>query len=286
MSFHHKHEEVYKLIHANIPVLLTGEAGSGKSTLAKMIADEMKLRFFAMSMTRQTTLSHLLGFLSVNGNYIPSNLRDCFEHGGMMLLDEIDAGDPNVLLSLNTIENGYISFPDGLIECHPDFRLVATSNPQDQHNFYTGRSKLDLATLDRYDIVDIDRDDALEQELVDHDTHQRMQLLRKIMGSHNASRPISMRDSIRYYKRKKLDLLSDTFVYRLTDKNDLVFEEYSKQVEDLPKHQDQSECKSFDELYDLLQVRSGGKARGKAQKASGESGEQDSDSDAGNESEE
>jgi MoxR-like ATPase len=263
MKHHAKYDEVRKLIEANIAVLLTGEAGSGKTTLAMHISEDMKLKFFTMSMTRQTTLSHLLGFVSVNGNYIPSSLRKCFESGGMMLLDEIDAGDPNVLLALNTIENGYISFPDAMIKCHSDFRLVATANPQDQHNFYTGRSKLDAATLDRFDTIDVDRDDKLEVDLVDEDTHMRMQLMRKIMASNNSAKPISMRDSIRYQQRKDLGLLDEAFILRLTDKSELVMEQYNKEVQDIPKHQNQSECETLDELSDLLMVRNGSKPKPK-----------------------
>ncbi len=279
MRMHAKYDEVKRLIDANIAVLLTGDAGSGKTTLPKQIAEEMKLRFFGMSLTRQTTLSHIMGFISINGDYIPSLFRQAFEFGGLMLFDEIDAGDPNVLLSLNTIENGYVSFPDGLINCHPDFRLVATSNPQDQHDFYTGRSKLDGATLDRFDIVDIDRDDALERELVDYDTHQRMQLLRKIMKGHNASKKVSMRDSIRYQNRKDLNLLSDSFILRLTGKSDLIYEQYMTEVENLPKHQDQSECKTIDELADLLKVRAGGKPNAKTETETGEESPENSGSD-------
>lgn len=261
MTNHAKYDEVRTLVEANIAVLLTGEAGSGKTTLVKQIAEDMKLKFFTLSMTRQTTLSHLLGFMSVNGTYVPSRLRECVEFGGMMLLDEIDAGDPNVMLALNTIENGYVSFPDELVNCHPDFRLSATANPQDQHNFYTGRSKLDGATLDRFDVIDVDRDEVLEQTLVDDDTFMRMRLLRKIMAAHNAAKPISMRDSVRYQKRKDLNLLDEKFVLRLTGKSDLVMEQYMKEVKDIPKHQNQNQCNTLDELSDLLTARSGGKPK-------------------------
>jgi hypothetical protein len=163
-------------------------------------------------------------------------------------------------LCLNTIENGYISFPDALVKSHPKFRLAATANPQDQHNFYTGRSKLDRATLDRFDVIDVDRDSDLEQTLVDEDTYIRMQLLRKIMASNNSAKPISMRDSVRYQKRKDLSLLDDKFVLGLTDKSELVYEQYIKEVGNLPKHMDQAKCQTIDELSDLLNVRAGIKA--------------------------
>jgi len=258
MTHHISFPKVRLLVDNRIPVLLTGDAGSGKTTLAEHIAIDMKLKFHSLSMTRQTTLSHILGFISVNGTYVPSTLRKCFDidgDGGLMLIDEMDAGDPNVLLCLNTIENGYISFPDGLIRCHPNFRIVATCNPQDQHNKFTGRSKLDASTLDRYDTIDVERDDLLEKSLVDPDTHNRMQLLRKIMGRNNSSKNITMRDAIRYQQRKDLNILDDAFVYRLTDKADLVLEQYKAEVGAIPKHQDQSECGTFDELFDLLAVR-------------------------------
>lgn len=282
MNLHSSYPTVLKLVENNIPVLLTGEAGSGKTTLATQVAEAVKLEFFSISMTRQTTLSHILGFVSVNGTYIPSTLRKCFDidgDGGLMLFDEIDAGDPNVLLCLNTIENGYISFPDGLVKCHPDFRIMATANPQDQHNIYTGRNRLDAATLDRYDIIDVARDDLLEKTLVDDSTHSRMQLLREIMGRNNSSKTISMRDALRYQQRIDLNLLDTGFVYRLTDKADLVFEQYMKEVESIPKHRDQSECTTFDELVDLLTVRAGGKPSAKTETETGEQSEQSSKGD-------
>ena len=263
MKLHGKFEEIEILTRANISVLLTGEKGCGKTTIAHQIAEKLKLRFFSMSMTRQTTLSHLMGFMSVNGSYIPSLLKDAFENGGLFLLDEIDAGDPNVLLSLNTIENGYISFPTGIIDVHPDFRILATANPQNQHEFYTGRAKLDAATLDRFDIIEVDRDEHLEKSLVDPDTYRRMTLLREILKENNSATVVSMRDSMRYQKRKDLGLLND-FIYRLVDKSDLIHESYIQRMVDMPKHSDQSECSTFEELSDLVSLQSKNNSRDSA----------------------
>lgn len=256
MRKHEKYDEVNTLVHHNIALLLSGEKGSGKTTLAKQVADDTERPFYSISMTRQTTLGHLLGFISVNGKYIPSLLRKAFEEGGMMLIDEIDAGDPNVLLSLNTIENGYISFPDGLVDVHPEFRLVATANPKNEHAAYTGRAKLDAATLDRFDKINVSRDENLEKSLVDSDTFQRMEVLRKILLKNNSGLVISMRDSMRYQVRKDLNLVDD-YVYELVEQNDLVFEQYNKAIKDMPKRANQSECKTIDELMELARVQSG-----------------------------
>ncbi len=256
MTHHNKYDEVKTLVKADIPVLLTGEKGSGKTTLAIQIAETLELEFFSMSMTRQTTLSHLLGFLSVNGEYVPSQLFKAAIDGGLYLLDEIDAADANVVLTLNTIENGYISFPTGIVKLHKDFRIMGTANPQNEHEFYVGRSKLDAATLDRFDIVEIPRDDELEKTLVDFDTHHRIELMRKVLKEANSSIKISMRDSMRYQKRKDLGIDKD-FVERLAGDNPIAIQNYAELLKNIPKHSDQSECHTFDELVDLINIQSG-----------------------------
>jgi MoxR-like ATPase len=248
MTYHFKHSEVSKLVQANEAVLLTGERGTGKTTLAMDVAKHLKLTFYSMSMTRQTTLSHLLGFMNVNGIYIPSQIRLASEQGGLVLLDELDASDPNVLLCLNTIENGYLSFPDKVVTLHKDFRLAATCNPQDNHKDYNGRAKLDAATLDRFDKIDIERDEDLEKSLVDFNTYTHMQLVRKCLKEQNSSLYISMRDSLRYQKRKNLGLL-DNFIENLLKKEYSALEEYKRLSAYLPTNSEISECKTINEVW-------------------------------------
>ena len=259
---HNKFDEITTLVNAGIAVLLTGEKGSGKTTLAKQTAEHLNLPFYCVSMTRQTTLSHLMGFVNVNGEYIPSQLRKAADGGGIYLLDEIDAGDANVLLSLNTIENGYLSFPDGIVDLHEDFRLMATANPQDKHQHYVGRNKLDLATLDRFDIVNIDHDVKLEQTLVDNEVFAHINLMRTILAEHNSSVVVSIRDSLRYQKRKELGLVNG-FMKRIAGDNPLVFEEYENRVRSIPKYTDQAECNTVDELWDLMKATEGQDPAGK-----------------------
>jgi MoxR-like ATPase len=250
MTLHFKHEEVAALVNADMATLLTGERGSGKTTLAMDVAKTLKLEFFSMSMTRQTTLSHLLGFINVNGVYVPSHIRKAAEQGGIVLLDEIDASDPNVILCLNTVENGYLSFPDKIINLHPDFRLMATSNPQDNHREYNGRAKLDAATLDRFDTIDVELDKDLEMSLVDFNTYSHMQLMRECLAKSNSSTYLSMRDSLRYQKRKELKLLQG-FAKRLLKKDMIAYDQYTSQLHTIPNVSSISECETLEDVWDF-----------------------------------
>lgn len=204
--YHSKFKYTKKVIESGMSVLLTGEAGSGKSTLAMQIAEEMDLDFYTMSGTKQTSVNAIIGFISINGTYIPSQFRKAFENGGLFLLDEIDAMDPNVLLTLNTIENGFVAFPDGIVKKHEDFRLVATSNPFDAHSIYTGRSKLDFSTIDRYFVIELKRDSKLESSLICEETKNQIELVRSVFKSNGSSLQCTMRDAIRISKLKELDI--------------------------------------------------------------------------------
>lgn len=160
-------------------------------------------------MTKQTSVNAIIGFISINGEYIPSQFRQAIDNGHLFLLDELDAADPNVLLILNTLENGYIAFPDGVREVHPDFRLIATSNPQGSHQIYTGRSKLDFSTLDRYFTVELPRDPELELSLTSSDTMTAVDFSRTLLKDHGSSIQITMRDSLRIHHLLTHDLDSD-----------------------------------------------------------------------------
>ena len=137
----------------NRPIMLTGEAGSFKTHSAEVVADLLDLDFYSMSVGEQSTKSDILGFIDANGNYRTTSFRKAFQEGGLYLLDEVDAGNPNVLLSINTaISNGFVDFPDAQVKVHKDFRLIATANTfgNGANAQYVGRNKLDLATANRF----------------------------------------------------------------------------------------------------------------------------------------
>jgi len=265
---HSKYEYVKRVVDAGLSVLLTGEAGTGKTTIAKQIAEELDRPFSSLSMTKQTSVNAIIGFISINGTYIRSQFREAFEHGHIFLLDELDAADPNVLLVLNTIENGYVAFPDGIVNMHPNFRLIATANPMDEHQLYTGRSKLDFSTLDRYYTIDLPRDPELEIALTSQETVDAVNIARTIIADIGSSKHLTMRDTIRIHTLIKHNIDTDAIhtilntrdkalAVTFSNRYDAVRKEQAKEKAEREKaeriaNMTQNEVETFDLLWDKI----------------------------------
>jgi cobaltochelatase CobS len=157
-----------KIMESRSHAYLAGPAGSFKTSTAHAAANAVGLPFYATSVCQQTTKTDLLGFfVPGTGQYMPTDFRRAFENGGVFLLDEIDAGNANVLAVLNAaLANSSMGFPDGMIPRHKDFILIAAGNTYGQgaSRQYVGRNQLDAATLDRFAFVDFPYDEGLEAQ--------------------------------------------------------------------------------------------------------------------------
>lgn len=168
---------VIKYAAARANVLLVGPAGSGKTTLAAQIAQGLGLRFDHISLSGGVSEGALLGRVDqFNGHaYVPSAFVDYYQNGGVFLLDELDAADPNVLIAINAaLANGHVSVPDKdnpRRARHADFVCIAAANTwgYGADRVYVGRNELDGATLDRWSAAqfDLDYDTNLERSLGD-----------------------------------------------------------------------------------------------------------------------
>ena len=157
------------VVKADVPVYLVGPPGGGKSTIATHVADDLGVAFHTKSCSIQTSEISLLGYQDANGRLVRTPLREAYEHGGVFLLDEIDAGSPAVLVVLNALlANGHCAFPDGLIKKHKDFHFIAGANTfgTGASREFVGRQQLDAATLDRFAFIEMNYDSALEGSLV------------------------------------------------------------------------------------------------------------------------
>ncbi|MDP2160434.1 MAG: AAA family ATPase [Flavobacterium sp.] len=179
-DYSHKHYLYPKLLKicklnmeedAKMNINLVGPAGSGKSTACHQIANSLNLQFYFISVGQQTTKSDLLGYMDANGKYVTTPLRQAYESGGIFLLDEIDAGNANVITVLNAmLANGLAYFPDGQIERHKDFICFSAANTYGRgaDRLFVGRNQLDAASLDRFIVIDFDYDDELEFKLANN----------------------------------------------------------------------------------------------------------------------
>ena len=132
-------------------VLLVGKSGSGKTEAAVAYAESVGKEYIKLQGSAQVTVDDLIGYNSITtGEYFPSLLRDAVENGNVFILDEIDACNPNTLLVLNGLKQGYFQFPDKLVKIHPEFRFIATANTLEYSEEYLGRSPMDKATLARF----------------------------------------------------------------------------------------------------------------------------------------
>lgn len=172
-----KHEmfpEVMKRVAAGVPILLVGPAGSGKTFLASQVAEALKLPFTFNSMSEGVSESALLGRVVPDEKgrwtYHDSPFVKSYRDGGVHLLDEIDAADPNLLVQINAaIANGLLSIPQASAEPirrSADSIIIAAANTfgYGANREYVGRNQLDAATLNRFTMgtVEIKYDEKLE----------------------------------------------------------------------------------------------------------------------------
>lgn len=175
---HAKFAEVMRAVAARVPVLLVGPAGSGKTTLARHVAEALELPFTFNSMSEGVSETALLGRVAPNAKgaweYNESPFVRAYRSGGVHLLDELDASDPNLLVTVNAaIANGVLSVPTAGVEPikrHERCVLIAAANTYGNgaSREYVGRNQLDAATLNRFTMgtIEIDYDRAVEEALV------------------------------------------------------------------------------------------------------------------------
>lgn len=149
-------------------LLMVGPAGTGKSKLASQIAEALSLPFREISLSPAMSPTALLGYMQAEGKYVTTAFRQVYEHGGVFHFDEMDNAHPSILAVINAaLANGHCEFPDGRITKHPDTRIVASANTYGRgpDRVYVGRQALDGSTLDRFVVVPVDYDTALEDKL-------------------------------------------------------------------------------------------------------------------------
>jgi cobaltochelatase CobS len=165
--YHWQLPQLIRWVDANVPLWLHSKAGAGKTHIVDQIAEAHDLTPYVISIDPTMTVGKLVGFRNLaNGEFMEGFLYKPYKEGGLVLLDEIDTGDPGILAALNAMNaNGHYTFPNGeRVKRHPSFRVIAGANTKGTGAVagYTARNRLDAATLDRFAVIELTYDPDLE----------------------------------------------------------------------------------------------------------------------------
>lgn len=146
--------DVIRWISVDVPVYVYGPAGSGKSSIGRQTAEALGLPLYQYGAL--LSKYDVLGSINLSGEYQRSAFRDWFEHGGLLVIDEIDGSDPRAIVAINDALRGRagvsFAFPDQTVQKHPDCRLIVSANTvgRGANAQYVGRFKLDAASLNGF----------------------------------------------------------------------------------------------------------------------------------------
>lgn len=205
-------EQVMFHINCGDNVMLVGPKGSGKTTLAEQVAKALNRPHAAISLSAGVTESKLLGRLTPNitngkSEYHSTPFVDLCETGGVFLLDEVDGGDPNVLLTMNmALANRRLVLDrpkKPIIDLHDDFLCIAAANTYGNgaDRQYVGRNQMDGAFADRFTFIPMDYDQDLERKLCPEHPElvDVMHTFRQRIASNRLERAISTRFMVKAY---------------------------------------------------------------------------------------
>lgn len=162
---HFKFEAIFKAASARVNIALVWPAWSWKTTIVSNVAKALQIPFYSQSVSAQTGVHEFFGYNSATWKYIPTLFRQAYEKWWVFLVDEFDAGNPNVLASLNqATANWHCAFPDWMVKKHENFIVVMAWNTYGTwpNAEYVGRNKIDAATLDRFAFIELPYDETME----------------------------------------------------------------------------------------------------------------------------
>jgi cobaltochelatase CobS len=205
-------EQVMFHVNCGDNVMLVGPKGCGKTYLAQQVADALGRKCGIFPISGGVTEGKLFGRVVPNINTGKSEFQETllvqlFERGGVALIDEVDAGDPNVLVALNSaLANGVLTLDrpkKPIAERHEEFICVAAANTwgNGADRQYVGRNQLDAAFVERFVQLEMDYDRGLERALCKgaDELVTRLHKYRDAVLANRLERTISTRIILRAY---------------------------------------------------------------------------------------
>lgn len=219
--FHKNFEKIIQIVGQKIPLMLIGPAGSGKNHTLEQVAKALDLPFyFSNSITQEYKLT---GFIDAGGIYHETEFYKAFTNGGLFFFDEIDASCAESLIIINAaLANGYFDFPNGRVNAHKDFRVVAAANTfgNGADMIYVGRNQLDGATLDRFATMEFDYDENIERTLcADDELYRFIISIRDAIKKRRLRFVVSMRATINASKMLQAGIDKETIIRSVITKS-------------------------------------------------------------------
>lgn len=219
--FHKNFEQIIQIVGQKIPLMLIGPAGSGKNHTLEQVAKALDLPFyFSNSITQEYKLT---GFIDAGGKYHETEFYKAFTTGGLFFFDEIDASCAESLIIINAaLANGYFDFPNGRVNAHENFRVVAAANTfgNGADMIYVGRNQLDGATLDRFATMEFDYDENIERTIcADEELYRFIISVRNAIKKRRLRFVVSMRATINASKMLQAGIDKKTIVKSVITKS-------------------------------------------------------------------
>lgn len=144
------------------PIFVTGPTGNGKSTMVEQACARNKRTYIRININAQTDEDQLIGSKTlVDGNIqiVEGPVLIAMRTGSVLLMDELDAGDPNNMMCLQGILEGrpyYFKLKNEMVYPAPGFNIVATGNTKGRGSDsgkYIGTKMLNEAFLERFPVT-------------------------------------------------------------------------------------------------------------------------------------
>lgn len=175
--YHHQFPKLLKAVQAGKHCYLPGPPGSGKSHAAFQVAEVLGWKFGSISLGPTTPESRIWGGKDANGNFhepafvqLARYAMENPDSGAVFCEDELDNAHAGIMATQNSaLANGFFTAPNNdHITWGNNFVVVGSANTYGTGPTaeFSGRNRLDAATLDRFVYLPWETDLATEKLLV------------------------------------------------------------------------------------------------------------------------
>jgi hypothetical protein len=163
--FQPKTADIIDAIHEKESVLLTGGGGAGKTTHIEQLANRIGQPVLRINFSIETRISDLIGKIHVKDGktyWVDGVIPHAMRHQYWLILDEIDAADPAILMLLYPLleDGGKLVLKENsgeVLTKTGNFRIFATANSigamKDRAAAYAGTNEMNTAFMDRWTVI-------------------------------------------------------------------------------------------------------------------------------------